>query len=70
MEDRVRQLTMYDLNKKRNEVDVNSINQSKSSRHSGSYDDEIKQVFIYVNNLITKLSIEKDWLENYSKYLL
>lgn len=59
---------MCDLNSKRNKDGVNIINHSKYSCHSELYTEEIIQVFILMNNLITKLSIEKDRFENSSMY--
>lgn len=59
------QLTMCNLNKTQNKDGLN-IKHSKYLCHSELYEKEIRQVFTYLNNLMTKLSIEKDELKNSS----
>lgn len=66
LEDRIMQLTMCDLNNRRNKDGVNIVNHSKYSCQSELYKEEIIQVFMLLNNLITKLTIEKYRFENSS----
>ncbi|VVC24589.1 Nose resistant-to-fluoxetine protein, N-terminal,Double-stranded RNA-binding [Cinara cedri] len=58
------QLARHDLKKKQTENWVNVTNQSKQSSQSELYEAEKYQIFTYINNFITKLSIEKERLNN------
>lgn len=61
-------LSKIDALKKQTNGWLDIINQSKQVTHAELYEEEKKQMFTYVNNFITKLSIDTERLKNFSNY--
>lgn len=61
-------LSKIDALKKQTNDWLDIINQSKQVTHAELYEEEKKQMFTYVNNFITKLSIDTERLKNFSNY--
>lgn len=61
-------LSKVDVLKKQTNDWLSIINLSKQSTHTELYEEEKKQMFTYVNNFITKLTIDKERLKNLSNY--